>query len=176
MCYWISTWQNIWSWIILLYLHPLVIFSDKEQQLSTLSCFQPNKDDIAIHFKIEVDGCTPPNRSQIKGLLSKTLKSLFRPSNPKYACHIHLTCSHLRLWMNFVKQQDSFSNDNVYCLMNQTCPNQPLFACTFIFSPNLFMCVAWGIQIHKLFSLVSENTWNIWKLWLFQFCCSRHKY
>jgi hypothetical protein len=28
--------------------------------------------------------------------------------------------------MNFVKQQDSFSNNIVYCPMNQTRPNQPL--------------------------------------------------
>ncbi len=96
---------------------------------------------IAIHFKIEVDACTPPNRSQIKGLLSKTFKSLLRPSNPKYACPIHLTCSHRRLWMNFVKQQDSFSNNIVYCPMNQTWPNQPLFACTFIFfSKSIHVC------------------------------------
>ncbi len=41
------------------------------------------------------------------------------------------------------------------------------------FSPNLLMCVVWGIQVHKLLSLVSQSTW---KLWLFQFCCSCHKY
>jgi hypothetical protein len=117
----------------------------------------------------------PPNRSQIKRLLFKTLKSLFCPSNPKYACHIQLTCSHLCLWMNFVKQ-DSSSNNNVYCPMNQTCPNQPLFACTFIVFSNLFMWVAWGIQVHKLLSFISQSTWNIWKLLLFQFCCSHHKH
>ncbi len=44
------------------------------------------------------------------------------------------------------------------------------------FSPNLFMCVAWGIQVHKLFSSVSQSTWSVWKLWHFQFCCSCHKY
>jgi hypothetical protein len=43
--------------------------------------------------------------------------------------------------MNFVKQQDSFSNNIVYCPMNQTCPNQPLFACTFIFfSKSIYVC------------------------------------
>jgi hypothetical protein len=83
--------------------------------------FYPTNMHIAIHFKIEVNACTPPNRSQIKGLLSKTLKSLFRPSNPKYACFIHLICSHLCLWMNFVKQDNS-SNNDVYCPMNQTKP------------------------------------------------------
>jgi hypothetical protein len=26
------------------------------------------------------------------------------------------------------------------------------------FSPNIFMCVIWGIQVHKLLSLVSQST------------------
>jgi len=130
--YWISKWQNIWSWI---YTHLSFFVTRNNNYL--YHGFYPTKMHIAIHFKIEVDACTSPNRSQIKGLLSKTFKSLFHPSNPKYACHIQLICFHLCLWMNFVKQ-DSSSNNNVYCPMNQTCPNQPLFACTFIVFPNLF--------------------------------------
>ncbi len=149
------------SWIILLYLHPLVIFCDKEQQLSTLWCFLPNKG-AHCHSLQNWARCmhTPID--------PKSKRFYLKHSNHCFVLVIQNTHAiYIWLFPIFVCEWTLLNNKIVFPTIlfivqwiKHAQTNPSLHALS-LFSPNLFMCIVWGIQVHKPPSLVSQSTKNM---------------